>query len=467
MKEQQQERATWGSHFGFLMAAIGSAVGLGNMWGFPYKAGMHGGFAFILLYLLLVVFAGYIMVMTELAVGRRTGQSIYLAYKALGKKYKIVGALGVISPFLILGFYSYLGGYCIKYMVANFGDIFGASWGVGGQDSTTYFSNLTADSVQSIGWTVFFLLLTIVIVSFGIEQGIEKFSKVAMPALFFMLIIVIIRSLTLPGAMGGIEFLFKPNFEVLKGLGWINVLASAGGQMFLSLSLGMGITVTYGSHLTKETDIEQSSIIIPVADTAIAILAGVAIMPAVFASGQSPTGGVGLLYMTLQTVFNGMGRLGPIIGTIFYGLVVIAALTSSVSILEALAGSFIDDAANKGKGDKRKFYCWVLGIASGIIGVFVAYDGLGQNLPAMFGQFCWVDGFDLLAEGIMMPLGSMLAAIYFGWFDRDILPDEIRHSSKFRTEKFYRFCIRWVAPVFTFFVLLGQIDSFFGLGWFS
>ncbi len=467
MKEQQHERATWGSNFGFLMAAIGSAVGLGNMWGFPYKAGMHGGFAFILLYLLLVVFAGYIMVMTELAVGRRTGQSIYLAYKTFGKKYKIVGALGVISPFLILGFYSYLGGYCIKYMVANFGDIFGASWGVGGQDSTTYFSNLTANSVESIGWTVFFLLVTIVIVSFGIEQGIEKFSKVAMPALFFMLIIVIIRSLTLPGAMGGIEFLFKPNFEVLKGFGWVNVLASAGGQMFLSLSLGMGITVTYGSHLSKDTDIEQSSIIIPIADTIIAILAGVAIMPAVFASGQSPTGGVGLLYMTLQTVFNGMGRLGPFIGTIFYGLVVIAALTSSVSILEALAGSFIDDAMNKGKGDKRKFYCWVLGIASGIIGVFVAYDGLGQNLPAMFGQFCWVDGFDLLAEGIMMPLGSLLAAVYFGWFDRDLLPDEVRKSSSFRTEKFYRFCIRWVAPVFTFFVLLGQIDSFFGLGWFS
>ncbi len=467
MKEQQHERATWGSNFGFLMAAIGSAVGLGNMWGFPYKAGMHGGFAFILLYLLLVVFAGYIMVMTELAVGRRTGQSIYLAYKTFGKKYKIVGALGVISPFLILGFYSYLGGYCIKYMVANFGDIFGASWGVGGQDSTTYFSNLTANSVESIGWTVFFLLVTIVIVSFGIEQGIEKFSKVAMPALFCMLIIVIIRSLTLPGAMGGIEFLFKPNFEVLKGFGWVNVLASAGGQMFLSLSLGMGITVTYGSHLSKDTDIEQSSIIIPIADTIIAILAGVAIMPAVFASGQSPTGGVGLLYMTLQTVFNGMGRLGPFIGTIFYGLVVIAALTSSVSILEALAGSFIDDAMNKGKGDKRKFYCWVLGIASGIIGVFVAYDGLGQNLPAMFGQFCWVDGFDLLAEGIMMPLGSLLAAIYFGWIDKDLLPDEVRKSSKFRTEKFYRFCIRWVAPVFTFFVLLGQIDSFFGLGWFS
>ncbi len=467
MKEKQQARGTWTSTFGFLMAAIGSAVGLGNMWGFPYKLGMNGGFAFLLLYLLLVLFAGYILTMTELALGRYTGQSVILAYKSISKKYTIIGWLGMLSPFLILGFYSYLGGYCIKYMIANLGDIFGASWGVGGADSTTYFSNLTADIPQSVAYTLIFLVITIIIVSFGIEAGIEKFSKVAMPALFFMLLIVIIRSVTLPGAFAGIEFLFKPNFEVFKGTGWISVLSSAGGQMFLSLSIGMGITVTYGSHLPKDANIEQSSIIIPLADTIIAVMASLAIMPAVFASGQSPQGGVGLLYMTLQTVFNGMGKLGPIIGTIFYGLVVIAALTSSVAILEAIAGSFIDDAMNKGKGDKRKFYCWAFGIATGVLGVLVAYDGLGQNLPAMFGKFCWVDGFDLLAEGIMMPLGSLIATIFFGWIDREILPAEVHHGSSFRTEKFYRFCIRWVAPVFTFFVLLGQIDSFFGLGWFS
>ncbi len=467
MKEKQQARGTWTSTFGFLMAAIGSAVGLGNMWGFPYKLGMNGGFAFLLLYLLLVLFAGYILTMTELALGRYTGQSVILAYKSISKKYTIIGWLGMLSPFLILGFYSYLGGYCIKYMIANLGDIFGASWGVGGADSTTYFSNLTADIPQSVAYTLIFLVITIIIVSFGIEAGIEKFSKVAMPALFFMLLIVIIRSVTLPGAFAGIEFLFKPNFEVFKGTGWISVLSSAGGQMFLSLSIGMGITVTYGSHLPKDANIEQSSIIIPLADTIIAVMASLAIMPAVFASGQSPQGGVGLLYMTLQTVFNGMGKLGPIIGTIFYGLVVIAALTSSVAILEAIAGSFIDDAMNKGKGDKRKFYCWAFGIATGVLGVLVAYDGLGQNLPAMFGKFCWVDGFDLLAEGIMMPLGSLIATIFFGWIDREILPAEVHHGSSFRTEKFYRFCIRWVAPVFTFFVLLGQLDSFLGFGWFS
>lgn len=357
MKEHQQKRGTWSSNFGFLMAAIGSAVGLGNMWGFPYKLGMNGGFAFLILYLLLAVFAGYILTMTELALGRYTGQSTVLAYKSIRKQYAFVGWLGMLSPFLILGFYSYLGGYCIKYMLANLGDMFGASWGVGGVDGAAYFSNLTADTTQSIIYTLVFLLITIVIVSYGIEEGIERFSKIAMPALFVMLLLVIARSVTLPGASAGIAFLFKPNFEVFHGTGWISVLSAAGGQMFLSLSIGMGITVTYGSHLAKDANIERSSLIIPLADTVIAVLAGLAIMPAVFASGQSPQGGVGLLYMTLQTVFNGMGGIGPFIGFIFYGLVVIAALTSSVAILEAIAGSFIDDAMNKGKGDKRKFYC--------------------------------------------------------------------------------------------------------------
>ena len=219
MKEHQQKRGTWSSNFGFLMAAIGSAVGLGNMWGFPYKLGMNGGFAFLILYLLLAVFAGYILTMTELALGRYTGQSTVLAYKSIRKQYAFVGWLGMLSPFLILGFYSYLGGYCIKYMLANLGDVFGASWGVGGVDGAAYFSNLTADTTQSIIYTLVFLLITIVIVSYGIEEGIERFSKIAMPALFVMLLLVIARSVTLPGASAGIAFLFKPNFEVFHGTG--------------------------------------------------------------------------------------------------------------------------------------------------------------------------------------------------------------------------------------------------------
>ena len=298
------------------------------------------------------------------------------------------------------------------------------------------------------------------------ETGIERFNKIAMPALFIMLVIVIIRSVTLPGASAGLSFLFKPNFEVFAGSGWISVLAAAGGQLFFSLSIAMGILVTYGSYLDKEQNLERNSFIIPIADTLVAIMAGLAIFPAVFAEGQDPAGGVGLLYMTLQTVFNNMGGFGPFFGMLFYALVAIAAITSAMSVLEAIIGSFIDLGINKGKGNQRRKLAWGFGIATTIIGVLVACDGLGSYFPAMFGKFCWVDGFDLISEGILMPIGAFLTTIFFGWIDRDVLPNEVRLGSSFKTEKFYRFCIRFVAPLFTLLVLLGQLDSFFGFGWF-
>lgn len=466
MEKKKHTRESWGSNFGFLMAAVGSAVGLGNMWGFPYKIGMNGGFVFLLLYLILVVFTGYTMVMTELAIGRTTGQSIILAYRKLSKKYTIIGVFGALAPFLILGFYSYLGGYCIKYAVSNFGDIFGAKWGVSGVAGPQYFERLMLDRPQSAIYTAIFLLLTVFIVSKGVAGGIEKFNKFAMPGLVVMLFIVIIRSVTLPGASAGLAFLFKPDFSVFKGTGWITVLAAAGGQMFFSLSLGMGIMVTYGSYMSKEQSIEKNAFIIPIADTLIALMASLAIMPAVFASGQDPAGGVGLLYMTLQTVFNNMGTLGPIFGTIFYFLVFIAAITSSISVLEAIISSFIDISLNKGKGHARVKWALVFGALTLIEGLLISFDGLGTYFPKFFGKFCWLDGFDLVSEGLLMPIGAFMTSIFFGWIDREILPKEIGESSEFKTKNFYRFCIKWLAPIFTFFILLGQINTFFGLGWF-
>lgn len=465
-EQNSQHRESWGSNLGFLMATVGSAVGLGNMWGFPYKLGVNGGFAFLLLYLILLVFAGYILIMTELALGRHTGQAVAPAYTLISKKYAVVGWLSVLVPFLILGFYSYLGGYCIKYAVANFGDIFGASFGVGGVDGPTYFGALSTDQLQSSLWTVLFCAIVVTVVSLGVSEGIEKFNKIAMPALFVMLLIVIVRSVTLPGAGEGLSFLFKPNFAVFKGTGWISVLAAAGGQLFFSLSIAMGILVTYGSYLGKGENLEKNSFIIPIADTIVAVMAGLAIFPAVFSTGQDPAGGVGLLYMTLQTVFNNMGGFGPFFGMLFYLLVAIAAVTSAMSVLEAIISSFIDRDINAGKGNQRKKYALIFGTVTMIIGVLVACDGLGTYFPAMFGKFCWVDGFDLVSEGILMPIIAFLTTIFFGWIDREILPAEIRLGSSFKTEKFYRFCIRWVAPLFTLLVLLGQLDTFFGFGWF-
>ncbi len=464
--EHQHNKGQWASNFGFLMAAIGSAVGLGNLWGFPYKMGMNGGFAFLLLYLILVIFVGYVICLGELSLGRHSGKGVVGAYESLSKKYAFIGWFGWISPLFILGFYCMLGGYCIKYAIANLGDLFGAGWGVGNTDSGEFFSNFYTDQLSSSIFTIIFVLLTIFIVRSGVSGGIERFTKIAMPALFIFLVIIIIRSVTLPGAGAGLEFMFKPNWEVFKGAGFINVLAAAGGQMFFSLSLGMGITITYGSYMTKESNLERSALIIPFADTVIAIMAGMAIMPAVFASGLDPAGGPGLLFVTLQTVFSAMGGFGPIFGFLFYVLVFIAAITSSIALLEAVSSVIMDKRAEKGKPIDRKMTTTIMGLIVMAEGVFVALDGLGENgFPHILGQGTWLDTFDLVSEGILMPLGACYMAI--------ILPTELvdkevsLNNNKFKTQAFFDFCIKFTAPLLMVLVLLGQIDTFFGLKIFS
>lgn len=460
-------KSQWGSQFGFLMAAVGSAVGLGNLWGFPYKMGKSGGFAFLFIYLILVVFVGIIMTLTELSLGRKGGKGVIGSYQAASKKFAPLGWFATISPFLILSFYSMLGGYCIKYAVANFGDVFGASWGVNGVDSGEFFSNFYVDQWQASLFSIAFVVLTALIVRGGVAEGIEKFSKIAMPALFFMLIVVIIRSVTLPGASAGLAFMFSPNFEVFKGSGWLTVLATAGGQMFFSLSLGMGIMVTYGSYVKKEADLKFNAIVIPFADTIIAILAGLEVMPAVFATGLDPGSGPGLLFVTLQTVFDSMGAAGPIFGFMLYSLVFIAAITSSISLLETVVAVVADRKHEKGKPVNKKR---VVTIVSAVIlaeTIFVTLDGLGKNgFPQILGQGSWLDSFDLISEGVLMPLGALLTSIIFGWFMPDYLDDETELNGEFRWKKFYKFCLKYVAPPTMLLVLAGQIDEFFKLGWF-
>ncbi len=463
MKNTKKNRESWGSNFGFLMAAIGSAVGLGNLWGFPYKCGANGGFAFILLYLVLVVFTGYILMMTELSLGRATGQSIIPAYrKASEGKMTVVGILSAIAPFLILGFYSYLGGYSIKYAIANLGDLFNSSCGVGGAEGSAYFNGLVANIPESIAYTILFLAITILVVARGVTSGIEAFNKFAMPALAILLIIIVIRSCTLPGAGAGLEFLFKPNWDVFKGTGWITVLSAAGGQMFFSLSLGMGIMVTYGSYMSKSENIPVNGMVIPLADTFVALLAGLATMPAVFSFGIEPGAGPGILFMTLQNVFNSMGSAGPLFGFFFYILVVLAALTSSVSLLEAIISSFIDRDLMAGKANTRKKWALIFGLLTMAEGILVAYDALGTNFPLILGHPNLLDVFDIFTEGLLMPTAAFLTTIY-----KDFIPAEIKEDgTAFKTETFYRICIKFLAPIFTFFVLIGQINTFFHLGWF-
>ena len=477
----ENQRGSWGSNIGFLLAAVGSAVGLGNIWGFPFKMGKSGGFTFLLVYLFLAIFVGLIIMCAELALGRKTRKAPIAAYQAVTKKFKWLGWLAVLSPFLIMTFYSVLGGYCIYYIIINLIGIFG-----GMPEGMSSFVNMITSIPISIGVLLAFMVICFFIVAGGVDSGIEKFNKIGMPALFVMLVIIIIRSLTLPNAVEGLKFMFVPGYAVKGGFiesapNLVAVLGTAGGQMFFSLSLAMGAMITYGSYLSKEENLVKNSGIIVFADTLVALLAGIAVIPAAVANGinngiavnQIKLNGPGLLFSTLQDVFHNMGTIGGIFGVIFYLLVLIAAISSAISLMEVLAAHFIDKAAEQGKTLDRKKVVLIITAVITVFGALVAADGLGSNhiTPAELFKLkvntwndCWLDFFDCWSEGIMMPLGAMLMALMIGGeIGPKVMLDEIHngeHSPFF--SKFYRFCVIYVVPAVMCLVLAGQLTDFFG-----
>ena len=482
------ERGSWGSNIGFLLAAIGSAVGLGNIWGFPYKMGKSGGFTFLLIYLLLAVFVGFVIMMGELAMGRKTGKGTVGAYHTLSKKFKWVGWLAVFSPFVIMSFYSVLGGYCIEYMALNLSNL--AFAGAEIKTGSDLFGAMLTNPFGCVAFTLLFLIICYLINRGGVSGGIEKFNKVGMPALFVMLVIIIIRSLTLPGAMEGLKFMFVPGYAVKAGFiaaepNFATVLATAGGQMFFSLSLAMGVMITYGSYLDKKEDLVKNSAVIVVADTVVASIAGIAVIPAAVANGiqsgiplnEIKLGGPSLLFVTLQDVFQAMGAIGPLFGVIFYLLVLIAAISSAISLVEVVATFFMDRAAAKGQEGNRHRIVLLVCLAIMVEAALVAVDGLGSNgiwVPgqATFGihgwNDCWLDFMDMMSEGIAMPLGALLMSIMVGWeIKPKTLLDEIHSGASGKIDGFFAFCIRFIVPLGMVLILLGQINDFFGLGIFG
>ena len=482
------ERGSWGSNIGFLLAAIGSAVGLGNIWGFPYKMGKSGGFTFLLIYLLLAVFVGFVIMMGELAMGRKTGKGTVGAYHTLSKKFKWVGWLAVFSPFVIMSFYSVLGGYCIEYMALNLSNL--AFAGAEIKTGSDLFGAMLTNPFGCVAFTLLFLIICYLINRGGVSGGIEKFNKVGMPALFVMLVIIIIRSLTLPGAMEGLKFMFVPGYAVKAGFiaaepNFATVLATAGGQMFFSLSLAMGVMITYGSYLDKKEDLVKNSAVIVVADTVFATMAGIAVIPAAVANGiqsgiplnEIKLGGPSLLFVTLQDVFQAMGTIGPLFGVIFYLLVLIAAISSAISLVEVVATFFMDRAAAKGKEGNRHRIVLLVCLAIMVEAALVAVDGLGSNgiwVPgqATFGihgwNDCWLDFMDMMSEGIAMPLGALLMSIMVGWeIKPQTLLDEIHSGASGKIDGFFAFCIKFIVPLGMVLILLGQINDFFGLGIFG
>ena len=379
----ENKRDSWGSNLGFILAAVGSAVGLGNIWGFPYKMGKSGGFTFLIAYLLLAVFVGFVVMISELAMGRHVGKGVIGCYHTLSKKFKWVGWLAVFSPFIIMSFYSVLGGYCIEYMALNMSNL--AFAGAEISAGADLFTSMLMNPFGNVIFTILFLVICYLINRGGISGGIEKFNKVGMPALFVMLVIVIIRSLTLDGAVEGLKFMFVPGYAVEGGFiaeepNFITVLATAGGQMFFSLSLAMGVMFTYGSYLSKKENLVKNATLIVFSDTLVALMAGLAVIPAAVAiSGPSATlSGPKLLFITLQDVFNAMGTAGPLFGVLFYLLVLIAALTSAVSLIEVVTTFFLDRAEEKGKKGNRSKVVLIVCLAILVEASIVAIDGLGE-----------------------------------------------------------------------------------------
>ena len=476
-----EERKGFGSNFGFIMAAVGSAVGLGNIWGFPNKMGASGGALFLIIYLILAVFCGFIIMLGELALGRKTGQGAVGAYKVLSKKFSWMGWLGIASAFFILFFYCALGGYCIKYVVVNVGDLFGAGFGSNGLTGGEVFGAFMGSPVESIIYGLIFVAITMVIVMGGIGGGIEKVCSIGMPCLFVALIICIIRALTLPGAVDGLKYMFVPGWAVANGViaeapSFFNVLSTAGGQMFFSLSLGMGAMITYGSYLDKKENLEKNAVMIVVLDTLVALMAGLCVIPARFAlDPEGALGGPSLLFITMQNVFQKMGSVGPIFGILFYLLVVFAAISSSISLLEVITTHFVDAAREAGKGDKRKKYCVTAAALVGLGCILVCADCLGGNNihpAALLGienpkawAADWLDFFDMLSEGIMMPLGALLMSLMIGWeIGPEVVKDECEATPghKMASFGFFKICTKIITPLIMLFILYGQIKTFFG-----
>ena len=483
-----EERKGFGSNFGFLMAAVGSAVGLGNIWGFPYKMGANGGFTFLLVYIFLGVTCGFIVMISELAMGRKTGKGAVEAYRIVSKKFKWMGWLGILSAFFILFFYCALGGYCIKYVVLNVGDLLNAGFGAeaiaaaaeGTSPGASVFDALIGNPLEGVIYGLIFVALTMIIVLGGVGGGIEKVCSVGMPALFVALLICIIRSCTLPDAVNGLKYMFVPGWAVANGViekapSFFEVLSTAGGQMFFSLSLGMGAMITYGSYLDKKENLEKNAILIIVMDTLVALMAGLCVIPGRFAlDPEGALGGPSLLFITMQNVFHKMSAVGPIFGILFYLLVVFAAISSSISLLEVIVAHFVDKARIEGKGDKRKAYTLIAAAAVGLGCILVCADclgGAGIHPAALLGienpktwAADWLDFWDMLSEGIMMPLGALLMSLMIGW---EIGPEVVKEEAeqqgqKFGAYGFFKVCVKVITPLCMLLILYGQVMSFFG-----
>ncbi|WP_300670289.1 sodium-dependent transporter [Desulfoluna sp.] len=441
------KRDQFGSRLGFILASAGSAVGLGNIWRFPYVTGENGGAAFVFIYLLMVFSLGFTVMLAEFTLGRKTQRNNVGALMRLGGKYwSMVGWLGIVASIIILSFYGVIGGWTIKYFLAVFQGL------PTGTDAASQagqaFEGFISNSPSVILYQGLFMVATIWVVSKGIGQGIERFCKVLMPALFIIMIILVVRAVTLDGAMAGIAFYLKPDFSKVTG----GMCLAAMGQAFFSLSLGNGGMLTYGSYLRKEEPLPSSAFQICVLDSLVAFLSGLIIFPAVFAFGFEPGSGAGLTFVTLPAVFSQMFG-GVFWAGLFFLLLVIASLTSSVNMLEVVCAHFIDE-----KGWSRTKAPWAIGFGIFLLGVPSAFSlAGGLNI---FGK-SFLDTMDFIASNLMMPLGGLFIVLFTGWVISDIAKDEVTNNGQitFSLLPVWQVACKVVAPLAVGYIF------FQGLSW--
>ncbi|HCX63396.1 MAG TPA: sodium-dependent transporter [Clostridiales bacterium] len=431
---ENNQREKWGSKLGFILAAAGSAVGLGNIWRFPYLTGSNGGGAFLIIYLVCTFLLLSIMI-AELVLGRSTGLAAVGAFKSADKRWTFTGVLGVVSAFFIMGFYPVVGGWSAAYILKTVTGLLGDASAIEG-----VFGAFISDPVQPLIWTVIFLLLNVVIVAKGISGGIEKASKVLMPTLFILFVVIAARNLMLPGAFAGIEFLFKPDWSLVTGQTFLAAL----GQAFFSLSLGMGCMITYGSYLDKKESLPGSAVTVTFMDTGCALLAGIAIFPALFAYGFEPTAGPGLVFIVLPTVFAEMGTIGIFISLVFFIAFTVAALTSSVSLLEVVVAYLIDER----KMTRKKA---VYGTAAVMLVLCVLSSlSMGALSGVKLLGVGFFDFFDILTDKIFLAIGGLLIAVYTGWFvKREDLEKEFTNggTTTFKLFGLWYNVVKYVAPL--------------------
>lgn len=448
----EQKRNSFTGKLGFVLAAAGSAVGLGNIWRFPYLAAKYGGGSFLLVYLILAVTFGFALMTAEIAIGRKTGLSAISAFKALDKRFSFLGVLAAAVPIIIFPYYSVIGGWVIKYFAAF---VSGGAQLAAGDD---YFTSFISSTYEPLVWFFIFMAFTAVIVLLGVEKGIEKMSKIMMPILVVLSVIVCIYALTLEGAMDGLKYYILPRMEDISA----KTILAAMGQLFYSMSLAMGIMITYGSYMKKDTNLESSVRQIEIFDTGIAFLAGLMIIPSVFAfSGGDPAAlgaGPGLMFMALPKVFASM-KFGGAIGTLFFLLVFFAALTSSISLMETIVSFFRDKL-----GWTRTFTGIIVAVGSTIIGIPSSL-GFGPLSFISWMGMSILDIMDFVSNSVLMPIVAFFTCILVGFVIKPkTIADEVKVTDgKFKAEGMFTVIIKWIAPVFLVLILVSSVASALGI----